>query len=124
MNYSIFSLARAQGAFEGPVAGYIMDRFGPRPLILTAIMMKAPRPGQVKTRLAAAGIGEPRVLRQFEQFEVRHCAQQLAHTGQRGADAEMLVAQETQPRGIARAAALLREEVRGQWAVVTATKPE
>lgn len=35
----VFSLARAQGAFEGPVAGYIMDRFGPRPLILTAIMM-------------------------------------------------------------------------------------
>src|SRR5436853_6421908 len=26
----VFSLARAQGAFEGPVAGYIMDRFGPR----------------------------------------------------------------------------------------------
>ncbi len=35
----VFSLARAQGAFEGPVAGYFMDRFGPRPLIITAIMM-------------------------------------------------------------------------------------
>src|SRR6266571_3694044 len=35
----VFSLARAQGAFEGPVAGYIMDRFGLRPLMLTAIMM-------------------------------------------------------------------------------------
>src|SRR2546428_3631111 len=35
----VFSLARAQGAFEGPVAGYIMDRFGPRPLILMAIVM-------------------------------------------------------------------------------------
>ncbi len=35
----VFSLARAQGAFEGPVAGYVMDRFGPRPLIIMAIMM-------------------------------------------------------------------------------------
>lgn len=35
----VFSLARAQGAFEGPVAGYFMDRFGPRPLIITAITM-------------------------------------------------------------------------------------
>jgi sugar phosphate permease len=35
----VFSLARAQGAFEGPVAGYFMDRFGPRPLMLMAIVM-------------------------------------------------------------------------------------
>ncbi len=35
----VFSLARAQGAFEGPVAGYFLDRFGPRPLIITAIIM-------------------------------------------------------------------------------------
>ena len=35
----VFSLARAQGAFEGPVAGYFMDRFGPRPVILMAIIM-------------------------------------------------------------------------------------
>jgi sugar phosphate permease len=35
----VFSLARAQGAFEGPVAGYFMDRFGPRPLIVMAIVM-------------------------------------------------------------------------------------
>jgi sugar phosphate permease len=35
----VFSLARAQGAFEGPVAGYFMDRYGPRPLILIAIVM-------------------------------------------------------------------------------------
>jgi MFS family permease len=35
----VFSLARAQGAFEGPVAGYFMDRFGPRPLMITAIIM-------------------------------------------------------------------------------------
>lgn len=35
----VFSLARAEGAFEGPVAGYFMDRFGPRPLIVIAIIM-------------------------------------------------------------------------------------
>ncbi len=35
----VFSLARAQGAFEGPVAGYFIDRFGPRPLIIMAITM-------------------------------------------------------------------------------------
>jgi len=35
----VFSLARAQGAFEAPVTGYFMDRFGPRPLIITAIIM-------------------------------------------------------------------------------------
>src|SRR5262252_1049650 len=37
----VFSLARAQGAFEGPVAGYFMDRYGPRPLILIAIVMSS-----------------------------------------------------------------------------------
>lgn len=35
----VFSLARAQGAFESPVAGYILDRYGPRPLILSAIIL-------------------------------------------------------------------------------------
>lgn len=35
----VFSLARAQGAFEGPIAGYFMDRYGPRPLILIALIM-------------------------------------------------------------------------------------
>jgi MFS family permease len=35
----VFSLARAQGAFEGPIAGYFMDRHGPRPLMILAIMM-------------------------------------------------------------------------------------
>jgi sugar phosphate permease len=35
----VFSLARAQGAFEAPVAGYFLDRFGPRPLIVTALIM-------------------------------------------------------------------------------------
>jgi MFS family permease len=35
----VFSLARAQGAFEGPIAGYFMDRYGPRPLIIIALIM-------------------------------------------------------------------------------------
>ena len=35
----VFSLARAQGAFEGPVAGYFMDRYGPRPLMILAILL-------------------------------------------------------------------------------------
>jgi MFS family permease len=34
----VFSLARAQGAFEGPIAGYFMDRHGPRPLMILAIL--------------------------------------------------------------------------------------
>lgn len=34
----VFSLARAQGAFEGPLAGYFMDRHGPRPLMILAIL--------------------------------------------------------------------------------------
>ncbi len=34
----VFSLARAQGAFEGPIAGYFMDRYGPRPLMLIALI--------------------------------------------------------------------------------------
>jgi MFS family permease len=32
----VFSLARAQGALEGPLAGYCIDRFGPRPVIAVA----------------------------------------------------------------------------------------
>jgi MFS family permease len=35
----VFSLARAQGAFESPVAGYFLDRYGPRPLIMSALIM-------------------------------------------------------------------------------------
>lgn len=35
----VFSLARAQGAFEGPIAGYFMDRHGPRPLMLMALTL-------------------------------------------------------------------------------------
>ncbi len=34
-----FSLARAEGAIEGPLAGYLIDRFGPKPVILTAALM-------------------------------------------------------------------------------------
>lgn len=34
-----FSLARAEGAIEGPVAGYLTDRFGPRPVMLTASIL-------------------------------------------------------------------------------------
>ncbi|MBI4489053.1 MAG: MFS transporter [Deltaproteobacteria bacterium] len=34
-----FSLARAEGAIEGPLAGYAIDRFGPRPIILTAVTL-------------------------------------------------------------------------------------
>ncbi len=34
----VFSLARAEGAIEGPVGGYLIDRFGPRPMIMTAIL--------------------------------------------------------------------------------------
>ncbi|HTM08043.1 MAG TPA: MFS transporter [Verrucomicrobiae bacterium] len=35
----VFSLARAQGAFEAPIAGYFIDRYGPRPLMITALIM-------------------------------------------------------------------------------------
>lgn len=33
----VFSLARAEGAIEAPIAGYLIDRFGPRPVMLTAV---------------------------------------------------------------------------------------
>ena len=29
----VFPLARAEGAIEGPLAGYLIDRLGPRPMI-------------------------------------------------------------------------------------------
>jgi len=35
----VFSLARAEGAIEGPIAGYVIDRYGPRPMMLTGIML-------------------------------------------------------------------------------------
>jgi MFS family permease len=34
-----FSLARAEGAIESPIAGYLLDRFGPRPIMLTAVVL-------------------------------------------------------------------------------------
>lgn len=34
-----FSLARAEGAVEGPLVGYLIDRLGPRPIMLTAVIM-------------------------------------------------------------------------------------
>jgi len=35
----VFSLARAEGAVEGPLAGYLIDRFGPRPLMLAGVIL-------------------------------------------------------------------------------------
>lgn len=35
----VFSLARAEGAIEGPLAGYMIDKYGPRPIMLAGIIM-------------------------------------------------------------------------------------
>lgn len=35
----VFSLARAEGAIEGPLAGYLIDRFGPRPIMVGAVLL-------------------------------------------------------------------------------------
>lgn len=35
----VFSLARAEGAIEGPLAGYLIDRFGPRPIMISAVLL-------------------------------------------------------------------------------------
>jgi sugar phosphate permease len=35
----VFSLARAEGAIEGPIAGYLIDRFGPRPMMLAGVLL-------------------------------------------------------------------------------------
>jgi MFS family permease len=35
----VFSLARAEGAIQGPLAGYCIDRFGPRPVMLAATLL-------------------------------------------------------------------------------------
>src|SRR5687768_2502550 len=34
-----FSLSRAQGAIEAPLVGYLIDRWGPRPIIVTAVFL-------------------------------------------------------------------------------------
>jgi MFS family permease len=34
-----FSLARAEGAIEGPVVGHLLDRFGPRPVMIAAVLL-------------------------------------------------------------------------------------
>jgi MFS family permease len=34
-----FSLARAEGAIEAPLVGYLVDRFGPKPIIVTAAVL-------------------------------------------------------------------------------------
>ncbi len=34
-----FSLARAEGAIEGPIVGYLLDRHGPKPIMLTAVLL-------------------------------------------------------------------------------------
>jgi len=36
---AVFSLARAEGAIEGPLAGYVIDRYGPRPMMLAGIIL-------------------------------------------------------------------------------------
>ncbi|MBM4298169.1 MAG: MFS transporter, partial [Deltaproteobacteria bacterium] len=34
-----FSLARAEGAIESPVAGYLIDRYGPSPMMVAACLL-------------------------------------------------------------------------------------
>ncbi|OGQ90125.1 MAG: hypothetical protein A2253_03550 [Deltaproteobacteria bacterium RIFOXYA2_FULL_55_11] len=34
-----FSLARAEGAIEGPVVGHLLDRYGPKPIMLAAVLL-------------------------------------------------------------------------------------
>ncbi len=35
----VFGLARAEGALEGPLAGYLIDRYGPRPIMTVAVLL-------------------------------------------------------------------------------------
>src|SRR6185295_15725412 len=34
-----FSLARAQGSFASPLVGYLVDRYGPKPMMITAALL-------------------------------------------------------------------------------------
>jgi MFS family permease len=34
-----FSLARAEGAIEGPIVGHLLDRYGPRPIMVAAVAL-------------------------------------------------------------------------------------
>ena len=34
-----FSLARAEGAIEGPIVGHLLDRYGPKPIMLAAVLL-------------------------------------------------------------------------------------
>jgi len=34
-----FSLARAEGAVEGPIVGHLLDRYGPKPIMLVAVLL-------------------------------------------------------------------------------------
>jgi MFS family permease len=34
-----FSLARAEGAIEGPIVGHLLDRYGPKPIMLVAVLL-------------------------------------------------------------------------------------
>ncbi|HWO41663.1 MAG TPA: MFS transporter, partial [Candidatus Eisenbacteria bacterium] len=34
-----FSLARAEGAIEGPVIGHLLDRYGPKPIMVAAAVL-------------------------------------------------------------------------------------
>ena len=34
-----FSLARAEGAIEGPIVGHLLDRHGPKPIMLAAVLL-------------------------------------------------------------------------------------
>jgi MFS family permease len=34
-----FSLARAEGAVEGPIVGHLLDRYGPKPIMIAAVLL-------------------------------------------------------------------------------------
>jgi hypothetical protein len=38
-DFLVFSLARAEGAIDGPLTGYLIDRFGPRPMMLAGVIL-------------------------------------------------------------------------------------